>query len=79
MNDKYIQEPEQHIEVTSTGFVFGPATVVRTCTLPKGQIVLQVKTNKEILTIRVTKNGWIHVEGPVPKGSTGPTGRKRPR
>ena len=49
------------IELTNTGFQFGPLKVDRMCTLPKGGGAVRLETPKIALTVRFTKSGKIRV------------------
>lgn len=58
-NNHSYKHDTANIEVTSVGFVFGPATVTRVCTLPKGQVAIRVESATGALTIRVCPGGKI--------------------
>lgn len=63
-------ELEFVFENTEYGFIYGPAEVTRLFHDKDGSVVLQVKTKRRELTIRITPSGLIRSwESPVKKDS----------
>lgn len=56
---------------TKYGFAWGPAQVVRLMSDPKWGVILEVKSGKQAVEIRITPSGLIrigNIEKPVDRG-----------
>ena len=49
------------IKTTRYGFKYGPAIVERTCDDKKWGVIISIKSDREVLELRVTPKGFIRI------------------
>jgi len=52
----------EHYKENPSGFEWGSLEVIRCMSHPKWGVILEVRTKREVLTIRATPGGFLRVE-----------------